>query len=277
MKIGTMELAAVNGYAAEMVTVTPAAAAELLRRNTSNRKIRAAVVAKYASEIAHGEWRAVPAGVGIDERGVLIDGQHRLAAIVQSGIAAPMLVVVGFPRASQEKCDRHAKRTITDVMRLAGYDVDERQMSAATYLARHALGGVGERSMPADCEVKATLERYGKDIAAISAASGNIRPAAAQLLRRAGCVAALAQWHHHEPAAAMAFRKHILDGTAPSRNHPAAALVRGIEGANWWQSQGGAGQQAVDFRRVWYAIQAVRENRDITSIREYAGTIPWPV
>ena len=42
---------------AKMVMITPSVAAELLLRNTCNRKISASVVEKYKIENQMGEWR----------------------------------------------------------------------------------------------------------------------------------------------------------------------------------------------------------------------------
>ncbi len=55
--------------------LTPQTARQLLERNIHNRKISETVIAKYTAEIQAGEWRLVPAGIGFDDHGVLVDGK----------------------------------------------------------------------------------------------------------------------------------------------------------------------------------------------------------
>ena len=110
----------ISGVTTVAVNVTPGLAKRLLERNTRNRKISEKVVLKYVEEIRAGDWKLTPSGIGFDSSGVLIDGQHRLAAVAKSGLAAPMLITLGLPTASQEKVDRQRRRTLFDALYLSG-------------------------------------------------------------------------------------------------------------------------------------------------------------
>jgi len=266
-------LETIPGYEARMVLVTPALAAELLKRNTHNRKVREVTVAKYAKELIAGEWVAVPSGIGIDENGTLIDGQHRLRAVMDSGVPAALLLVSGFPAKSQSKCDRHLRRTLRDVFALEGYDVRNTGVAAALFLAK-LRNGQG-RADATDSEVAHMLSYYGESIQSMHSKGST---AGQKLTRRAGSLAALALWHRHEPLAAMAFRQTLLAGVAPVENHPAAALVRAVQQANWYAAGGSGGaQQHEDFLRTMTGIVAAREGRTLAMIRPYRGELPWPV
>lgn len=66
--------------------LTPEMAANLLESNDCNRKISKSLVSVYARDILDGNWdEYVGVAISIDENGVLRDGQHRCAAVVESG------------------------------------------------------------------------------------------------------------------------------------------------------------------------------------------------
>ncbi len=69
----------------EKVMITPAFAAELLNKNTENRPMSRHKVAKWVDQMETGKWKLTHQGVAISDAGVLLDGQHRLQAIVEYG------------------------------------------------------------------------------------------------------------------------------------------------------------------------------------------------
>lgn len=73
--------------------ITPEKASDLLETNTENRKISKGTVEAYANDMLAGNWdESVGVAISIDKDGVLRDGQHRLSAIVQSGVSIRMWV-----------------------------------------------------------------------------------------------------------------------------------------------------------------------------------------
>lgn len=73
--------------------ITPERAAELLDRNRGdNRNLAASRIARYSKILEKGEWAVTHQGLAIDSDGHLMDGQHRLEAIVNSGKGATMMV-----------------------------------------------------------------------------------------------------------------------------------------------------------------------------------------
>ncbi|MFE1010030.1 hypothetical protein ACFW4M_01835 [Streptomyces sp. NPDC058794] len=104
----------------EVLDVTPELAAEWLTRNTNNRPLSKATVQQLAARIQRGEWQLTHQGIAFDEDGVLIDGQHRLAAVVRAGLTVPMTVAHGVPRTAFTVMDTGRKRTGRDALALAG-------------------------------------------------------------------------------------------------------------------------------------------------------------
>jgi hypothetical protein len=101
-------------------TLTPQDAKALLDANDSNRTVRKRLVITYARDMAAGRWQFTGEAIKVAEDGVLLDGQHRLMAIVESGTPIPMLVIRGLSHAAQAAMDTGAKRTAGDALSLRG-------------------------------------------------------------------------------------------------------------------------------------------------------------
>jgi len=90
----------------EYVTVTPDLAQEWLDKQSRNRKVSQGRVSLYAAMMKRGDWYRTSAGIAIDEHGELIDGQHRLLAVIKSDTPTEMLVVRNVPHAAQIVLDQ---------------------------------------------------------------------------------------------------------------------------------------------------------------------------
>lgn len=145
-----------------IIDVSPEQAAAWLKSNTRNRNLNARLVADYARQMADGRWHLNGEAVKISEDGVLLDGQHRLAAIVASGFSIEMLVVEGLPSETQDTMDSGRKRTVADVFSING----EGNANVLASVARrawmwdrgnHKFSNLGS---PSAGELSETLERY---------------------------------------------------------------------------------------------------------------------
>src|SRR5687767_6498481 len=83
-----------------VVYVTPQLAAKWLRRNVVFRSINDKHVRALVWAIRNGAWRLTHQGIAFDKDGHLIDGQHRLTAVVKANIAVPMCVTAGVERST---------------------------------------------------------------------------------------------------------------------------------------------------------------------------------
>lgn len=64
--------------------VTPALAKQWLEKNTNNRNVNFAKVKKMAKDMREGHWDTTHQGIAIATDGTLVDGRHRLMAVVES-------------------------------------------------------------------------------------------------------------------------------------------------------------------------------------------------
>lgn len=262
----------IPGVSSVAVQVTPDLAKRLLARNTRNRKISEKVVQKYVEEIRAGDWRLTPSGIGFDTEGELLDGQHRLAAIVKSGLPAPLMVTLGLPPTSQEKVDRQRRRTLFDALYLAGHAYSRQEVEIATCLTRmrqHSDSGV----VPSDSLVKRTLITHLDDIREVLKDTDKKKKG----LSQASFLAAAVLYHEIDSQKCSQFLEGVRTGEMLTNDHPAMRLRRLLLGETVIASmpRGGANQSFI-FRRAVYAMQAHLEGRKVSGLREADSFVVTP-
>lgn len=159
----------------KVVTVTPELAEKWLNQNTHNRHLREKAVDAYARDMEAGNWvengESLKFAKGnvllIDGPqplygGALLDGQHRLWAIAQSGVTLKLLVVTGLERGAQETMDDGRKRTLADALNLRG---ETNAVALAAVLRRSLMWTQGEyrnsgANPPTNTECLAFLEKH---------------------------------------------------------------------------------------------------------------------
>lgn len=105
---------------AEFVQVTPEIATKWLGHNLKNRSRRPRATDRYIRDMRNGDWALTGDPVRFAADGQLLDGQHRLTAVVESGVSVVMLVVRGLDTAAQDVMDTGVKRTAADALSLHG-------------------------------------------------------------------------------------------------------------------------------------------------------------
>lgn len=112
------------------VMIDPETAMVWLRRNKNNRKVSQALVERFTRDMVAGNWPYTHQGIAFDNTGRLIDGQHRLHAIAQSGVTVPMQVSVNMPPEILMAIDQGKNRTTADVATLKAGTLIEANLSA---------------------------------------------------------------------------------------------------------------------------------------------------
>jgi hypothetical protein len=109
--------------------VTRKLAEQFLRKNDINRPFRDTYCEELCGIILRGEWKLTHQGIAISTDGTLLDGQHRLHAIVRTGIPCMMLVTTDCDAHLFELIDRGRIRTQADSLH-----VSRRHAAAARFL-----------------------------------------------------------------------------------------------------------------------------------------------
>lgn len=102
-----------HGIHARVMLVTPEIAKKWLERNHEDqRTISAAAVEAIANDIRRGAWRLTHQAIAFDAESRLIDGQHRLSAIMAAEEPAYLLVVWNKATGLHDPIDRIRARTV---------------------------------------------------------------------------------------------------------------------------------------------------------------------
>jgi len=100
----------------EVVNMSPELASTLLNNNNNNRNIRKNHVQTLAGMMKRGEWVLSPQGVIVHSTsGRLLDGQHRLSAVVAAGVSVPMMVFYTSDEGIFKVLDQGVKRSTGDI------------------------------------------------------------------------------------------------------------------------------------------------------------------
>lgn len=104
-----------------VVSVTPETAARWLEDyNHGNRHIRSSLTSAYTRDMVEGRWQLAGEPIKFAPDGRLLDGQHRLSAIVESGCTVLLFVARNIDPAAQHVMDTGAKRSAADALALDG-------------------------------------------------------------------------------------------------------------------------------------------------------------
>ena len=104
----------------KVLSITPKKAAEYLERNTANRPVSQRTVREFAQVMRRGEWRVTHQGIAFDTNGALVDGQHRLAAVVEADVPVEMTVFTEVPDGAFDVLDTGKRRNAADVLAIEG-------------------------------------------------------------------------------------------------------------------------------------------------------------
>jgi hypothetical protein len=91
-------------------TITPERAEDYLAYNRGNRNIVQSHVAAMARDITNGQWMFNAQPICFSRSGRLLNGQHRLSAVLEAGQPIEVVVMRGLPEEAFETYDKQAKK-----------------------------------------------------------------------------------------------------------------------------------------------------------------------
>jgi hypothetical protein len=101
--------------------ITPEIAESLMKLNVNNRKIRQEVVITYSGLMRRGLWDIkLGEPLRFSNAGRLVDGQHRLQAVIMSGCTVPFIVEGNFDEALRAMLNSGVARSRNDILKMAG-------------------------------------------------------------------------------------------------------------------------------------------------------------
>ncbi|WP_030795548.1 hypothetical protein [Streptomyces sp. NRRL S-920] len=131
-------LANSNGPSAHIIELHPQLASRVLRRNTKNRNVRAATVEDYVRDIQANTWPLNGEAIKVDVQGNVLDGQHRLHAVVKANEPVTTFIVGGLPPETQATMDSGLRAKHPEIRRSA--EIALRTRAAFPHIPQSALG-----------------------------------------------------------------------------------------------------------------------------------------
>lgn len=160
----------------QLLTVTPAQAAEWLRdkaewqRSTSSRRVE-----QLAKKMRKGDWKLTPtAAIGISKDGKVVDGQHRLQAVVSSGISLQMWVVKGADPSSFDVLDRGQNRSLSQIAKMAGCETHSTWHISAAHSLLWSIDSISSVNNRWDeQDITAVLNHYADELSIVLPSGGS--------------------------------------------------------------------------------------------------------
>lgn len=171
-------------------TITPERAQLYLEHNGRNRPIRPSRVHELASSMLRGEWHLTHQGMAFDEDGVLLDGQHRLLAVIEAGVPVQMLVARQADAASFSVLDIGSRRMASDMLAIYGEKNSGILSQALGWLFRREQHLLLTRARPTPLQLLDVLARH-------PAIRDSIR-VVSEMEPRSLLVPGMATWLHYE-------------------------------------------------------------------------------
>ena len=112
------------------IQVTPELAREMLAKGTLNRNINPRIVDRYARAMMAGTWiEKSPESIKFNELGELIDGQHRLHALLKASATLIFKIDYNCPSEVMSSLDSGSKRTPGQAAKIAGLNASNMEMA----------------------------------------------------------------------------------------------------------------------------------------------------
>lgn len=252
--------------------IDPDTARAMLEANTHNRNLRSAYVRQIAEDMTAGNWRVNGETIKLAADGTLLDGQHRLAAIVESGCTIEMVIVRGLEHADQETMDTGTKRTLGDVLALRNEESASHLAAAISAFWRSQRGLPHSNGSPTTQQALALLAAHPDLRGSVSAVT---RASRALRIPHGLCAALHYEMSALNPEDAADYWTKLATGLGLHERHPLYVLRRRLE-----ENASTMGRKLDRTTIHAYLIKtwnAYRGGRDVTYIRwTRGGASPEP-
>lgn len=156
------------GVEAYLIEVDAELAAELLKLNTDGqRRMSDLAIERYATDMVADAWVFNGAAVLVTDENELIDGQHRLRAIIDSDESQVLLIVRGVSKDAMETVDTNRRRSYSDMLfmrKIKNHATVAGIASAAWHWYHGNYGDKGVARIPNAQFVSSTPSNNGKNV-----------------------------------------------------------------------------------------------------------------
>jgi len=261
------------------VLVTPEMAAKWLDGHQNFRNMRKGFMLRLVADMKAGNFHDIGDPIRFDSSGALVDGQHRLAAIVESGVSISMHVAHGVDRV--EVVDSGTPRSVSDTLnRTMAVPSANSATAAIRRLHRTQLVDISGAKQNAgisltNSQIVSYVENHPELITACTDA-GNMRGSGASAINYSDAILVLhfAQLKNLDYAAVLSFLESVRDGCGLYKGDPELTLRERLI-----SMQGAARNDSGGFARTYFFLRALRAKLDgekLVLLRYIPGETTYP-
>lgn len=260
--------------------ITPNIAKDLLERNLNNRRLNSKTVAYYKDQMLQGKWRENGETLKIAEDGTLLDGQHRLAAIVESALAVPMMVARGVDPSVVVTIDTGRVRGPADHLAIwgikgGGGSVNVTVLAAAAVICM-GFDRNGKYARKFGKVPPWEIIEYVEKNRGLQESAARIPQSAGKLCPLSVCVACHYLFStYYGPGKAEIFFNHFISAAELKRGNPILALRQRLMELR--SSRFGFSSSTARSMLLYYFIQAFKawnEGRELKQMLYKSGSTP---
>ncbi len=248
-----------SGLVTAIETVTDEVARQLLATNhPKNRAVRESWVEFLAEQIRQGTWKTSHQGIAISDKGELLDGQHRLHAVVLTGIPIRVMVTRNVPSDTFRVMDGGVGRTHFDRLHLVNDPASNRRIcTMINSFVRSARRNRGSISVD---RIEDEFLQRTESWAWVADTFRTNRSG----LTGASVLAAFAIYHSVNPLKAAAFVEGYRSMEGLANGSPISALIRSLQAARtmpdpaYWKTVS-ATRAHLDGRRLEKIMEATED------------------
>ena len=150
------------------VFMTPEKAKELLDINVRNRSINQRLVNRIAGDISKGNWQVNGETIKVSSTNKLLDGQHRLSAIIKSGMPCHLWVVEGLDDNCHATIDSGLSRGAHHILQIENIQNASLLASTIALIKKIEKQNISNSKRASNIDI---LDNYKKDPEGLDAAA----------------------------------------------------------------------------------------------------------
>lgn len=130
----------------EFEMVTPELARQYLLTNKINRPVNDRNYEKLVSDMKRQNFKVTGEPIQFCQNGTLLNGQHRLLAIVETGVTLSINIVRGLDPEAFKFIDTGKKRNASDVLGIEGFANPQRMAAMAVFIKNYKSGLIRDKN-----------------------------------------------------------------------------------------------------------------------------------
>lgn len=205
----------------DVVMINPEMAERYLKRNLNNRPLSIAWANELSKRIKRNEWKLNGEAIKFSSDDYLLDGQHRLKAIILSGTPVPALVIRGVDRMSFDTMDQGKSRCASDILAINGEKNANLVAAAAkiVFLFKENKGAPVFNNRVTPIQIEKTLALYPE-----IRQSASIADKTKKILLPSVAASLWVLFWQKDRELANEFFARLEDGASLTRHHPIKTL-----------------------------------------------------